>query len=254
MKKKSDWDPQHYRKHADLQEAIALNFMSPFFFRGDESILDLGCGPGNITKVLATKVKAGQVVGVDISKKMIDYAIAEYGDIPNLHFQLQSADNLHFEKKFDLVTSFFTLHWVKNQKTVLENVRNILVKDGTIRFLIVSGGDPKISEVFQRESWRSEICGMKERFSDVKADEYRLLLEELGFFNISVRVKKIQHTFPTREETIQHYMTWLPSATGLCRERSLELAGEVVDSISDEPNQLTNIETITSVLCVEAQI
>lgn len=246
----TDWDAKHYRKHAVSQESAALKVIDGITFRGDENILDIGCGTGNITRVLAKKASKGEVIGIDPSPKMIQQAVVEYANTPNLSFQQKSAEDFQFEHKFDLVTSFFALHWVNDQDKVVKNVREALREGGQIRFLMISGGDPKIGEVFQREPWKSEIFNPEERFAVVTEDDY----QQFGFVKDCVKVLKIPHTFTTREEMIQNFMTWLPYATGLSKDRCLVFAEEIVDNISAEPNQQTNIETITSILYVEAHV
>lgn len=111
----NDWNAKHYKKHAVSQESAALNIISEILFRGDECILDIGCGSGNITKGLAEKVPNGNVIGIDPSSEMIQQATDDYLKTPNLSFQLNNAENFKFDKKFDLITSFFALLWVKDQ-------------------------------------------------------------------------------------------------------------------------------------------
>lgn len=254
IKTNLDWDAKHYRKHSVSQESAALNVIENIKFKGNEKVLDIGCGTGNITSVLAKKANMGEVIGIDPSPKMIQQASAEYAKIPNLSFQQVSAEDFHFDHKFDLITSFFALHWVKNQGKVVKNVREALNRGGKIRFLIISGGDPKIGAIFEKERWKSKIFKPEERFAVVSEDDYHQLLEKFGFIKDCVEVLKIPHTYRTRYDMIQNLMTWVPYATELSKDESLVFAEEIVDNICSEPNQQTNIEMITSILYVEAHV
>ena len=110
----SDWNGEHYKNHARSQEIAALKIIDRISFRGDERVLDIGCGTGNITKVLAEKVKHGDVIGIDSSEKMIQQALADYQTIENLDFQMANAGSFEFEKKFDLIVSFFAYNYYPN--------------------------------------------------------------------------------------------------------------------------------------------
>ena len=250
----SDWNGEHYKNHARSQEIAALKIIDRISFRGDERVLDIGCGTGNITKVLAEKVKHGDVIGIDSSEKMIQQALADYQTIENLDFQMANAGSFEFEKKFDLIVSFFALHWVKDHAKVIENVKRSLKDGGKICFLMISGGGPTRGKVFQRDPWKSEISNLEDRFVVIMDEDYNQLLDKFGFVKDCVEVIKMPHLFSTRKDMIQNFMTWLPYATGLSEERCLVLAGELIDNISDEPNQQTNIKAVPSILYVEAHI
>src|SRR6185437_8275858 len=84
--------------------------------REGERILDLGCGTGHLTNLIA-KGNA-RVTGVDKSASMIEKARAAY---PDLDFRVMSATDLHFDTPFDAVFSNATLHWVLDKETAVRN-------------------------------------------------------------------------------------------------------------------------------------
>src|ERR1700755_3090560 len=72
-----------------------------------ERILDLGCGTGYLTNIIA---QAGaRVIGIDNSAAMIQRAQAAY---PDLDFRVMPATDLRFDLPFDAVFSNAVLHWV----------------------------------------------------------------------------------------------------------------------------------------------
>ena len=70
---------------------------------------------------IAEHVPKGKVVGLDASKGMIDAALPKSRE--NLEFIQQDINDLDFVDRFDVVLSNATLHWVKDHKRLLVNVR-----------------------------------------------------------------------------------------------------------------------------------
>ncbi|MFE7743273.1 class I SAM-dependent methyltransferase [Nocardia sp. NPDC057455] len=74
-------------------------------------VVDIGCGPGDLARVLARRV--GQVTGVDPSPQMIDYATARCRDLANCRFELGTAQSLPLpDASADLVTCTFAMHHI----------------------------------------------------------------------------------------------------------------------------------------------
>src|SRR5271154_6395642 len=91
--------------------------------KGNERVLDIGCGNGKNTSEIAARVAEGSVVGVDFSSNMVAFASSQYGEShPNLKFQVADARYLPFAAEFDLVVSFNALHWVPEQELALRSV------------------------------------------------------------------------------------------------------------------------------------
>ena len=100
----------HHREHDDW-------FLTAFPVRGTDRVLDLGCGSGDFTRVVAGLVPEGEVVGLDAQPSML--AAAESVAGPNQSFVLgpvQDLDTLFpapgADGSFDAVTSRAVLHWV----------------------------------------------------------------------------------------------------------------------------------------------
>jgi trans-aconitate methyltransferase len=98
-----------------------------------ERILDLGCGPGQLTAKIA---EAGaHVVGIDSSPDMIGQARQNY---PQLQFQLADAVRFTFPEPVDAVFSNAVLHWIQDAEAVVRNVASVLRPGG--RFVAEFGG------------------------------------------------------------------------------------------------------------------
>jgi len=68
------WDAADYAANSAVQQTWARELIAKLHLRGDEHILDVGCGDGKITAELARAVPRGSVTGVDASPQMITFA------------------------------------------------------------------------------------------------------------------------------------------------------------------------------------
>src|ERR1044071_8121747 len=101
------WNPADYAANSVVQQAWAREIIAKLKLRGDERILDVGCGDGKVTAEIARAVPRGEAVGVDASPQMIDFARKTFppSKISNLEFQVMDARQIQFLRKFDLLFS-----------------------------------------------------------------------------------------------------------------------------------------------------
>ena len=106
------WDPSQYLKFTDHRLRPALDLMARIALEAPRSIYDLGCGPGNITRLLVERWPGGRVVGVDSSADMLAQARQE---APGVAFE--QADIAHWSPPApaDLLFTNATLHWLDDR-------------------------------------------------------------------------------------------------------------------------------------------
>src|SRR5260221_14347127 len=102
----TNWNAQLYDDKHNFVFKFGEDVVQLLAPQQGERILDLGCGTGSLTNLIA---QAGaRVTGIDKSASMIERARAAY---PALDFQIRSATDFHFDKPFDAIFSNATLHW-----------------------------------------------------------------------------------------------------------------------------------------------
>lgn len=100
--------------------------------KGD-SVLDLACGTGVVTKQISDKVgNSGYVVGADASVAAIKIAKKWNGLKSNLDFVNIDAEKFSFSREFDIVTCQYALFFFPNAQKALKNIRNSLKKTGMV--------------------------------------------------------------------------------------------------------------------------
>lgn len=87
----SQWNEEQvvdYLYHSDYQRRASWHLLSQVRFKGDEKVLDVGCGDGRNTAWLARLVRKGHVIGIDPSDAMITWAKKQYHpfEFPNISF------------------------------------------------------------------------------------------------------------------------------------------------------------------------
>jgi trans-aconitate methyltransferase len=129
----NNWNPSLYQqKHAFVfeygKELLAL--LAPQL---GETILDIGCGTGQLTKAIADT--GARVIGIDKSREMIDAAQQNF---PEIEFLVADASDFSFAQPFDAVFSNAALHWVRKAAEAAECIAKALRTDG--RLVVEFGG------------------------------------------------------------------------------------------------------------------
>jgi trans-aconitate 2-methyltransferase len=200
----TEWNAAEYARISALQAAMAqevLELLRPKL-RGDERVLDVGCGNGKTTREIALMLPKGSVVGVDASDKMVKFARAAAPADPavaaptNVIFETMDARYLRFEMAFDLVVSFNALHWVpeEDQEYVLRGIYKALKPNGIAQLRLVPRGARKsledtIEETTRSPRWQKFFVGIRDPYLHMTAESYSVLAEECGFQVETVRAK-----------------------------------------------------------------
>jgi trans-aconitate 2-methyltransferase len=201
----TEWNAAEYAKLSGLQAAMAEQVLGLLRtrLRGDERVLDVGCGNGKVTREIAALVPRGSVVGVDASAKMVEFARdanAQGGGggdaAANLSFEVMDARRLTFREEFDLVVSFNALHWIaeEKQESALRGIYAALKPDGVAQLRLVPRGARKslenvIEETAKSSAWDKYFVGVRDPYLRMTAEAYSVLAEQCGFKIDSVRVK-----------------------------------------------------------------
>ena len=104
------WDPERYLTYADERGRPFLDLISRIDVAKPLCVVDLGCGPGNLTRLLPERWPDADVIGIDSSPEMIDRAIAD--QIAGVRFEVADLRAWKSAEPVDVLVSNATLQWV----------------------------------------------------------------------------------------------------------------------------------------------
>ena len=199
----TEWDAAAYAKMSGLQKAMAAQVLPLLELRGNEHVLDVGCGEGKITALIASRVLGGEVLGVDPSRDMIAFASSHFGTQSNLRFEVADARALAFTDAFDLVVSFNALHWVPDPDPALHSIRSALKPDGRAQLRMVTAGSRQslesvVEDVRQSPRWQGYFTGFSDPYLRLTADRYVAAAGCNGLRAVRVRTRDETWNFESR--------------------------------------------------------
>jgi trans-aconitate methyltransferase len=121
------WDPALYESRASFVSGAAADLVDLLAPVAGESILDLGCGPGELTAVILAR--GCRVVGVDASAEMISRARER---LPQAELIVADGQALSFDQSFDAVFSNAALHWMRRADDTARGIFRALRPGGRL--------------------------------------------------------------------------------------------------------------------------
>jgi trans-aconitate 2-methyltransferase len=137
-----DWDAATYDRVADPQEEWGREVLARLELRGDERVLDAGCGSGRVTKLLLERVARGHVIGVDASPSMIERARENLG--PDVELIVSDLLDLELPEPVDAIFSNATFHWILDHQRLFNRLHAVLHPGGAME--AQCGGEGNVSE------------------------------------------------------------------------------------------------------------
>jgi trans-aconitate 2-methyltransferase len=110
--------------------------------RGDEDVIDAGCGSGRVTAEIVKRLDGGSVLAVDASKAMITKARERLGD--SASYRVADLAELEVAEPVDLIFSTATFHWIPDHERLFGRLRAALRPGG--RLVAQCGGRGNIAE------------------------------------------------------------------------------------------------------------
>lgn len=190
-----EWNSAAYHRLSSPQVSWGKKVLSRLKLRGDETVLDAGCGTGRLTADLLEALPRGRVVGVDLSQNMLRSArehLAKTAD----RVSLVACDLLHlpFQRDFDGIVSTAAFHWVLDHDLLFADLWRVLVPGGWLE--AQCGGGPNLARLRRRvdglaatPKFVSYFAGFREPWCYQDAASAAECLRRAGFDQIETSIE-----------------------------------------------------------------
>lgn len=197
------WNPAQYHKFQSERSAPFFDLLNLVEIRPQLKVIDLGCGTGELTRILADALPESTVTGLDSSLQMLDKAAPHASE--NLRFEQGNLSEL--TGNWDLIFSNAAIQWCEDHEKLIPNIFSKLDHGGQLCIQIPSNHN-HISHMLIRETVRespfNRILNGFERISPVLSiDEYTRILFALGAKNILVFEKIYPHVLENSDAVIE---------------------------------------------------
>jgi len=175
-----EWDPQHYLQFKHERTQPSLDLVSRIPLDDPETIIDIGCGPGNSTQILLKRWPKADIVGIDKSEKMIQRAQQDY---PDQKWMVGDASSLDISKKYDIVFSNAVIHWIPDHDVLIQRLFKLVNTNGILAVQVPANHESPlyqtIVKVSRSNKWRAFTAGREEAITYHNAYYYYSRLSSL---------------------------------------------------------------------------
>ncbi len=155
------WDPQQYSRFTGQRLRPALDLIARIPIEHPNTVIDLGCGTGNVTRVLRGRWPHASITGVDGSPQMLSEAKNTAGDIG---WQLADVAAWNPPEKFDLVFSNAALHWLDDHPALFARLSGKVAAGGVLAVQMprnfAAPSHQLMHELASSLPWRDTLAGL----------------------------------------------------------------------------------------------
>lgn len=242
-----EWNSSAYHRLSGPQVSWGKKVLARLRLRGDETVLDAGCGTGRLTADLLEALPRGRVVGVDLSQNMLGQAREHLSGQSGDRVTLVACDFLHlpFAQIFDGIVSTAAFHWVLDHDWLFANLYGALRPGGWLE--AQCGGGPNIVRLRDRANalaatpkYARFFAGFREPWLFQDADGAAECLRRAGFKTVETSVEEAPTVLGSASEysefvrniILRRHLEYLPSE-GLLADFMAEMTEQA--AVDDPP-------------------
>lgn len=203
-----NWNPGQYEKFKKQRSKPFWDLVSMVDSAGLRSVVDLGCGTGELTFEFHRKLKRDhpslETIGIDSSANMLEKA--KPFEAEGLQFRLGDIASFAPESKFDLVISNAALQWLPDHRRLLPQVLKWVAPRGQIAVQVPCGFDHPshvIAYQVSQDLFGSKVNPMGKVRSVLTIAEYAEILYVHGFKDCRSRMETYLHPMEKGEDVIE---------------------------------------------------
>ena len=181
-----EWNSEQYLKFINQRTQPAIDLVQRIEIKNPQKVLDIGCGPGNSTKVLKNVFLKAHILGIDSSEDMIKKARETY---PDIEFKFMDiTDESQNLENIDIIFSNACLQWIPNHREFIPKIFSKLSKGGVLAVQIPLNSQEKLFKIMREtvneDKWNFSSMSVEPN-TTLKCEEYFDILSSLtDNFNI----------------------------------------------------------------------
>lgn len=201
-----EWNSEIYSRFIKERTQPSIDLAAKIPLKTPAKIIDIGCGPGNSTRVLTNRFPGARIVGADNSPDMIHKAKADNPDIDFILFDA-SRDFNTLTEKYDIVFSNACIQWIPNHRELLRSMMSILNDGGVLAVQTPMNYKEPIHAIIEQlvrsEKWSGKFAAPR-IFHNLTQSEYFDVLSEISS-DFSVWETIYCHRMPSHESIMDWY-------------------------------------------------
>ncbi|KRD10291.1 trans-aconitate methyltransferase [Flavobacterium sp. Root901] len=203
------WNPEVYNKFKDIRYQPFYDlteFIQPF---DGMKAIDLGCGTGEQTAILADQFNQAHFTGVDSSAEMLEKSKSL--EIPNLRFRKATIEETILSgEKWDLIFSNAALQWSDDHEKLFPDLLNLLHKNGQFAVQMPVQPENKLNkiliELVDEEPFKTFLKGYKRESPVLSIDDYAQILFDGGLQDIEI-IQKVYPIIAEDHDTLYNFIS-----------------------------------------------
>lgn len=191
-----EWDAGAYHRLSAPQQSWGRKVLSRLKLRGNEVMMDAGCGSGQLTRELLRDLPDGVVVGVDLSQNMLkkaqNHLRPDFGS--RVRFVAADLQDLPFRQAFDGIFSTAAFHWAPDHARLFRSLLLSLRPGGWLQ--AQCGGGPNLARLRNRmqqvmisPQYAPFFVKFRSPWVFNDAETAAVLMQQAGFTNIETSVE-----------------------------------------------------------------
>jgi trans-aconitate 2-methyltransferase len=224
-----EWDASEYEAVSAPQTSWGADLLEIFLerrgLRGDEVVIDAGCGTGRVTELLLRYLPNGTVLAVDASENMVEAARRRFAGEARVRVEHQDLLLLELDRPVDVIFSTATFHWIKDHELLFERLARTLKPGG--RLVAQCGGKGNIARtlavierVMGEDRFRDAFVGWERGWNFADPETTKARLEGAGFEEVETWLHEELTEFGSVDElarflktvVLRQHLTFLPEA------------------------------------------
>jgi trans-aconitate 2-methyltransferase len=204
---KEFYDNYQFKFRHNIRHYIIINKLVDFGLKTDSKVLEIGCGNGAITKLIAKKVKKGKISSVDISSESIATARENLKNYSNVSFVISDVIDFNTSEKFDVIVVADMLEHIpmEHHDNLFKKLSAVLEKNG---FIFINIPEPKFLEwVAEKEPDKLQVVDQPIHSEGLMNIAYKngLYLKELKSYSIFKMQPDYQYVLFVKKSTTLNY-------------------------------------------------